>query len=254
MYYEINKIQFYYETIGEGIPILFLSGFANDLSIMKKNIEPFFKSDENWQRIYVDHPGVGKTKLSGTIDIEELLDGIKSFVQSVTREKEFLIVGASFGGFVARYLVDVFKERVNGLFLLYPLISHKFSEATIEKDVIDRINIVMTNKEIENEIQEEAKEAMQNTDFLFLENLITQAQEFHLEIGESSFNKPVCILTGRQDSSVGYKDAFSLIENYPKATFCVLDNASHNLHVEQKELFSIFVENWLRRVADLEVK
>ncbi|MBU0904802.1 MAG: alpha/beta hydrolase [Firmicutes bacterium] len=254
MYYEINKIQFYYETIGEGIPILFLNGFANDFSIMKKNFEPFFKSDANCQRIYVDHPGVGKTKLSGTIDIEELLEGIKSFVQSVTREKEFLLVGASFGGFVARYLVDVFKERVNGLFLLYPLISHKFSEATIEKDVIDRINIVMTNKEIENEIQEEAKEAMQNTDFLFLENLITQAQEFHLEIGESSFNKPVCILTGRQDSSVGYKDAFSLIENYPKATFCVLDNASHNLHVEQKELFSIFVENWLRRVADLEVK
>ena len=253
MYYEINKVQFYYETIGEGIPILFLNGFANDFSIMKKNFEPFFKSDANWQRIYVDHPGVGKTKLSGTIDIEELLEGIKSFVQSVTREKEFLIVGASFGGFVARYLVDVFKERVNGLFLLYPLISHKFSEATIEKDVTDRINIVMTNKEIENEIQEEAKEAMQNTDFLFLENLIKQAQEFNLEIGDSSFNKPVCILTGRQDASVGYKDAFSLIEYYPKATFCVLDNASHHLHVEQKELFSIFVENWLRRVANLQV-
>lgn len=161
---------------------------------MKKNFEPFFKSGENWQRIYADHPGVGKTKLSGTIVIEELLDGIKSFVQSVTTEKEFLLVGASFGGFVARYLVGVFKERVNGLFLLYPLISHKFSEATIEKDVTDRINIVMTNKEIENEIQEEAKEAMQNTDFLFLENLIKQAQEFNLEIGNSSFNKPVCIL------------------------------------------------------------
>lgn len=254
MYYEINKINFYYEIIGEGIPILFFSGFANDLSIMKKNFEPFFKGDEKWQRIYVDHPGVGKTKLSGTLDIEELLDGIKTFVQSVTREKEFLIIGASFGGFVARYLVDVFKNRVNGLFLLYPLISHKFSEATIEKDVTDCINIVMTNKKIENEIQEEAKEAMQNTDFLFLENLIKQAQEFNLEIGDFSFIKPVCILTGRQDASVGYKDAFSLVEYYPKATFCVLDNASHNLHLEQKEIFSVFVENWLSRIVDLQVR
>lgn len=39
MYYEINKIQFYYETIGKGFPILFLNGFANDLSILKKNSE-----------------------------------------------------------------------------------------------------------------------------------------------------------------------------------------------------------------------
>ena len=31
------------------------------------------------------------------------------------------------------------------------------------------------------------------------------------------------MLLGRQDSSVGYKDAWSILDNYPRGTFAVLD-------------------------------
>ena len=63
------------------------------------------------------------------------------------------------------------------------------------------------------------------------------------------FNKPTLILLGRQDSSVGYKDAWSILDNYPRATFAVLDKAGHNLQIEQVEVFNSLVNEWLVRIS-----
>jgi len=58
------------------------------------------------------------------------------------------------------------------------------------------------------------------------------------------------MLLGRQDSGVGYKDAWSILDNYPRATFAVLDRAGHNLQIEQEELFNSLVSEWLVRVNE----
>ena len=48
-------------------------------------------------------------------------------------------------------------------------------------------------------------------------------------VWDIKFNKSTLILLGRQDSSVGYKDAWSILDNYPKATFAVLDKAGGDM-------------------------
>jgi pimeloyl-ACP methyl ester carboxylesterase len=58
------------------------------------------------------------------------------------------------------------------------------------------------------------------------------------------------MLTGRQDSSVGYRDAWTILENYPRATFVVLDRAGHGLYIEQEGLFNALVNDWLDRVEE----
>lgn len=52
----------YYEVIGEGIPIIMLHGFSPDHRLMKGCMEPIFKERDGWSRIYMDLPGMGKTK------------------------------------------------------------------------------------------------------------------------------------------------------------------------------------------------
>jgi pimeloyl-ACP methyl ester carboxylesterase len=47
---------------------------------------------------------------------------------------------------------------------------------------------------------------------------------------------------------VGYEDAWKLLGCCPHATYAVLDRASHNLQIEQTELFSALVFEWLSRV------
>ncbi len=47
---------------------------------------------------------------------------------------------------------------------------------------------------------------------------------------------------------MGYQDAWKIIENYPRATFVVLDKAGHILQIEQDILFDSLVNEWLDRV------
>lgn len=64
------------------------------------------------------------------------------------------------------------------------------------------------------------------------------------------FTRPTLILTGRQDSSVGYLDQFVPLPHYPRASFAVLDTAGHNLQFEQPELFEALMGDWLDRVGE----
>ena len=61
---------------------------------------------------------------------------------------------------------------------------------------------------------------------------------------------PTLIVTGRQDSIVGYRDAWKILENYPRGTFAVLDRSGHFASVEQEGLFLALVGEWLDRVEE----
>lgn len=71
---------------------------------------------------------------------------------------------------------------------------------------------------------------------------------FNIDEGLLLFECPTLIITGRQDSITGYQDAWKLIDQYPRATFAVLDMAGHNLQIEQPDMFEALVSNWLDRI------
>ncbi|MHB1684992.1 MAG: alpha/beta fold hydrolase [Bacilli bacterium] len=105
-----------------------------------------------------------------------------------------------------------------------------------------------------------ASDAIQSTDDIlasvlrFIDAAIP-GEEFAV-CGESyggyPFDKPALIITGRQDTSVGYVDSWNILDNYPRATFAVLDRAGHNLQIEQPNLFHALISEWLDRVQEAE--
>jgi pimeloyl-ACP methyl ester carboxylesterase len=64
---------------------------------------------------------------------------------------------------------------------------------------------------------------------------------------KAKFEKPVLLLAGRQDAVTGYRDTWSILEHYPRASYAVLDAAGHHLQIEQPELFSRLVSEWIAR-------
>jgi hypothetical protein len=62
-------------------------------------------------------------------------------------------------------------------------------------------------------------------------------------------NAPALIIAGRRDTSVGYRDAWLIIENYPRATFPVLDRTDHGWPIDRTELFQSLVSKFDRRLA-----
>jgi pimeloyl-ACP methyl ester carboxylesterase len=88
-------------------------------------------------------------------------------------------------------------------------------------------------------------------DMAFLERVVTEGTfSFDVYRLSAPFTAPTLIVAGRQDGITGYRDAWELIESYPRATFAVLDRAGHDLMVEQQALFRALVNDWLDRVEE----
>jgi pimeloyl-ACP methyl ester carboxylesterase len=64
------------------------------------------------------------------------------------------------------------------------------------------------------------------------------------------FPAPTLFIMGRQAHWVGYRDAWGILENYPRATFAVFDRAGHLVWGEQTGLCSALVQEWLDRVEE----
>ena len=72
---------------------------------------------------------------------------------------------------------------------------------------------------------------------------------FDLVEMEKTFGKPALIIAARQDTVVGYRDAWSILESYPRATFAVVDRADHGWPLERPELLASLIDDWLARVV-----
>ena len=57
------------------------------------------------------------------------------------------------------------------------------------------------------------------------------------------------IITGRQDSIVGYRDAWNILEKYPRATYVVFDRAGHQLE-DKTGLVNVLMNDWLDRMEE----
>jgi pimeloyl-ACP methyl ester carboxylesterase len=84
----------YYETHGDGIPVLMIHGFCPDHRLMKGCMEPIFARRPGWQRIYFDLPGMGRTRGEPWIDCSDrVLEVVFAFVDRLLLNQSFLVVG-----------------------------------------------------------------------------------------------------------------------------------------------------------------
>jgi pimeloyl-ACP methyl ester carboxylesterase len=265
---KLEKITIHYEIIGEGYPVLMLHGWTVDHRLMKGCMEPIFETRPNYKRIYFDLPGMGKTKGEDWIEgTDDFLKIIIEFVEKIIPNEHFIILGVSYGGYLARGLIKKKQKLIDGVLFLVPAIlpdekQRDLPEPVVlvkdenvvsklspfEMEVLESVATVI-NQKVWERGEEEAKSGVEIADMPFLEKLRENyAFSFDVDLLNDKFTKPTLFLLGRQDSSVGYRDAWKIIENYPRATFAILDTAGHVLQIEQEELFNSLTHDWLNRV------
>jgi pimeloyl-ACP methyl ester carboxylesterase len=270
MEYKSHGMNIYYESIGSGLPIIMIHGWGPDHRSLKGCMEQFFTGkDELFRRIYFDLPGLGKTKgnewLSST---NKMLELVIDLIDGLIPNQDFLLVGQSYGGYLARGVVKKRQNLVKGLLLICPLAKHEtqFKNApqicVLEKDdlLLETLSdeeksffepvTVRQTKDVWIRFKEEILPGLKIADHSFINtNWGKQAPyTFDVDNLECPLEKPVLIIMGRQDSIVGYSDSWDFLKNYPRASFVVLDIAGHNLQIEQPELFYCLTREWLARV------
>ena len=248
---------------------MMIHGFYPDHLLMKSCMEPVFSERPGWRRIYFDLPGMGKTRSESWIDSsDKMLEVVLSFSERVIPEKNFLVIGESYGGYLARGVIAKKNKSVDGLMLICPVVVPKPEERTLParkvivedrklvselatEDALEFASMaVVQNRLTWERFRDEILVGVRAADPAFLKQLLLKAYPFSFPVDllPEPYEKPVLILAGRQDTSVGYADDWGLLSNYPRATFAVLDMAGHNLQIEQPELFSALTTEWLNRV------
>ncbi|ULO06445.1 alpha/beta hydrolase [Paenibacillus sp. 19GGS1-52] len=270
MLYSDNNITFNYEVRGEGRPMLILHGNGPDHRMMMGCMEPVFSEQDFIRRIYVDLPGMGKSPAANWItSSDDMLKAVGMMIEALIPQERFAVVGESYGGYLARGLVRNYHSRIEGLLLLCPCIIAESDKrelpphqvmysdeqlldelSEIEREEFCSISVVQ-NRQAWSRFNQEIMCGLPLADEAFMQQIrVTGGYPFSFEVDDIlPLDKPTLILVGRQDSLVGFKDAWKLMDNYPHATFAVLDRSGHNLQLEQAELFNGLTREWLSRMT-----
>ena len=267
---KLKNININYEQIGKGYPLLCLHGYTLDHKVMLGCLEPIFKKKNvEWMRIYVDLPGMGKSETKNWVKTaDDMLNILIQFINKVIPNQNFIIASESYGSYLARGLIKKMKERIDGLLMICPCVIPCANERDLPKYIAIKKDTNLLNKltaeerehfcnfttiqikKVWEKYQDDILTAEQIDD-TFIEQYKNKGYSFSFDKDINDFFvKPTLILVGRQDSTVGYKDAYEILEYFPRASFMILDSAAHSLQIEQVDIFSIAVEEWLTRIKD----
>jgi pimeloyl-ACP methyl ester carboxylesterase len=267
---QIKGISIYYELFGEGIPIIMLHGWSVDHRHMVSDLEPLFKQRAGWKRIYLDLPGHGRTPgKEGMATQDMILEVVLDFIDKLIPGQRFVVAGTSAGAYLARGVVHRRSASIDGLLLIVPLIVADDAKrlvpspvtlvadsalvSELEPDEVEIIQqaVVQSRKVIDYMRANFTATSQTGTDFQAkLREPENYAFSFDVDAFPRPFPAPTLIVTGRQDSAVGYRDAWKILDNYPRGTFVVLDRSGHFLPFEQEGLFVAVVSEWLDRVEE----
>ena len=192
---------------------------------------------------------------------DDILSILHGFAEEVIGEP-FILVGQSYGGLLCRGFVNKYGDLVKKLILLVPCVIPGVRQGRVEPlQVVERdeellsslskeeyesftlMNVVLTKPAWER-YRRYLMPALARADWAYLNSNLEGSFSFNVD-DMDPVSIPTLIITAKQDTEVGYKDQFDLMKIYPNSTYCAVENAGHNLQIEQPEIFEGILRSWL---------
>ncbi|SFT91261.1 alpha/beta fold hydrolase [Arthrobacter sp. ov118] len=262
----VSGVPVHYAEHGGGTPVLALHGAGVDHREIAGALEPIFRNVPGFRRLYPDLPGMGRTPAPETIKSnDDVLDILLGLIDSTIGDEPFLVIGQSYGGYLARAIAHQRPQQVVGLALICPVGAHTrevpkhevlVSSADLrgqldpELEASYRSYFVVQTTETLSRFREYVAPAVSLVDEPSLARILSHWELRDRPDGAKSYFHPVLILAGRQDATAGHTAARELAEDYPRATFAALDRAGHALLHEQPTLTQALIVEWLARVRE----
>jgi pimeloyl-ACP methyl ester carboxylesterase len=273
-----DDLQLYFTKIGSsGIPIIFLHGLGVDQRGLKHHFEQFFgkcpQLAAQFIRYYLDLPGMGYSNRPPDIrSSDDILHALLEFISTSLGEQEIIVIGESYGGYLARGIINQRFSQILGAELICPVIipekdqrnlppheiiylDRDFKQALLkmDADVVEYMqSAVILTKETWWNYREFIQSALDIADKEFIKSLFFEHYKFsdEIDLAAEPYRFPVFFLLGRQDNVVGYQDAQKIFDNFQSGSMFVADGAGHNLIYEKPDFFEIITRHFFNSVLD----
>ncbi len=270
---DVDSATIHYEERGEGRPIVFLHAWTMNGRLEIADYEPIFAARDGWRRIYPDLPGMGRSLAKRIHNQDDVLAALLAFIDRVLPSERFVLCGTSLGGYLARAIAAERREQVVGLLLrvpaviadtakrtlptFRPLVSNEALFAPFSVDERGALGDVLVESPHYLEAQRRKLREIVQPAVTANAPIVAEIRgdperyglSFDLAAAEKGFTRPTLIIAARQDTTVGYRDAWDILESYPRATFAVIDRADHGWPLESSKLLEALVDDWLARIV-----
>ena len=257
----IDGVLLHYVERGRGIPLVALHGAGVDHREMEAAMEAVVPG-EGFRRMYPDLPGMGRSTAEGLVANDDVVDLLGAFIEGLGAGP-VLVVGHSYGAYLARGVAARRPDLVLGLALLCPVgegsqnlpahvVVREDADAYDELEPADREGFdeyfVVRTAATARRYRDHVVPGSTLVDEAALERIF---EGWTIDLGSEPFVAPTLIVAGRRDSTAGYSEATGLFERYPHATLAVLEDAGHALMHERPELLTALLAEWIPRVKRL---
>jgi pimeloyl-ACP methyl ester carboxylesterase len=253
----IEEVLLHYVEQGVGVPLVALHGAGVDHREIEAAIEAIVP-DTRYRRIYPDLPGMGLSTADGLTSNDDVVTLLIDFIDRLGAGPVMLL-GHSYGAYLARGVAARRPDAVLGLALLCPLAERSRSVPVHDvvrqdADAYDELEpahragfedyFVLRTRATARRYRDRVAPGTALVDEAALGRIFAG---WTVDVGSTVFTAPTLVVAGRRDSVVGYADATELLERYPHATLAVIEEAGHALMHERPELLAALLGDWLDR-------
>ena len=266
---EVNGTTLFYEVDGEGAPCLVLhGGLGLDHTVYRRTLGPL---SPPLHLVYFDHRGNGRSGRPPleTLTMEQLADDAASLANHLGHD-QMIVLGHSYGGFIAQELAIRHPDRVRGLLLVDTTpgqLGHDESKDTIEQGPPPpaelrqlMASMVPTDEGLAAGMQtllphylhrrdvDEVRALMEGTIF----DAAAMLRGFEVLAGWSSVDRlgdvrcPTLLVTGRHDAFSSFPQAHRIGRRIPGARVEIFEDSGHFPWLDQPGAFFTLVREWLR--------
>ena len=258
----VNGLKLYYESEGDGEPVVLIPGFAAGRWIWFKQTAELSR---NFRVIVFDPRGVSASdKPEGPQTIGLLADDVAHLLQTIGVSSAH-IVGASFGGFVAQEFALKYPSLTRKLVLcctsfggpnhivpapetLLALASTKGLNS--EERMRANLLLAFTPEFVKTQTAEvdhivHLRATNDVPEHIYLSQL-QAAMNFNVESRLSEIKTPTLVLSGDADVIVPVQNSRNLAAKIPNAKLQIVNGGSHTFFIEQAQEFNRILSAFIR--------
>jgi pimeloyl-ACP methyl ester carboxylesterase len=260
----LRDVRLYYETRGDGDPLVLIPGFGNGLWVWFKQVEELAR---RFRVVTFDPRGVAR---SGGRDeafrMADLADDAAELLDALGIESAH-VLGASFGGFVAQEFALAYPERTRSLVLSCtsyggpghrPPAPETLAAIASTKGLNTRERVRETlllafsprfvgeePAEVERVIRLRAENDVPEHAYL---RQLQAAVAFDASARAGAIGAPTLVITGDADVIVPHENSLNLAAAVPGAALRVVEGGSHTFFIERPGEFNRAVVEFIERL------